>query len=167
MSGIQNVAGQTTSQQTMPFVPEPINAFVSFKIAPENLQEVLYRLVELRNNPPEGIVINKIVPVAGRLDCVLDVTAASPDDHFLFVTEDLGKIKGITSVESLVGNENWLNYIAASRAGLTNQGSSPSQPMMMMWSKQSPMGNTYGTWSQQQQRVQGSRAARYRQTFPH
>jgi hypothetical protein len=160
-SGMQNV-GQM-GQQPIPFTPEPLNAFITFNIAPENLQEVLYRLVELKNNPPEGIVINKIVPVAGRLDCVIDVTAASPDDHFLFVTEDLGKIKGISSVESLVGNEYWLNYVAASRAGIT--GTNTTQPMM---GKQPMMGNPYGMWSQQQQRLpQGSRAARYRQAFPH
>jgi hypothetical protein len=156
MSGMQNV-GQT-SQPTQ-LLQEPLEAFVTFKIAPENMQEVLYRLVELKNNPPEGIVINKIVPVAGRLDCVIDVTAASPDDHFLFVTEDLGKIRGITSVESLVGNENWLNYIAAARAGVTQQAPPPTQTM---WGKQ-----TTPYTSGQQQMPQGSRAARYRQAFPH
>jgi hypothetical protein len=167
--GGQVMGGQQTGGAGASFIQEPLNAFVTFKIAPENLQEVLYRLVELGRNPPEGIVINKIVPVAGRLDCVLDVTAATPDDHFLFVTEDLGKIRGITSVESLVGNENWLNYVAATRSGGTPQTVQGQQPQPAPWGKQMQQQQPYyyGTWAQQQQRVQGSRAARYRQAFPH
>jgi hypothetical protein len=132
---------------------EPINAFVTFKISPENLQEVLFRLIELKRNPPEGVIINKIVPVAGRLDCVLDVTCASPDDHFLFVTEDLGKIKGIVSVESLVGNEYWLNYVTQAR-GLGTITTQSQWQQQQRFPGQLRSSAQYG--------FQGSRAAKYR-----
>jgi hypothetical protein len=58
--------GNVVGQQQQQAIGEPINAFVTFKVAPENLQEVFKRLLELKANPPEGIVINKIVPVATR-----------------------------------------------------------------------------------------------------
>jgi hypothetical protein len=163
VGGPTMMTGQQQPQQQQ--LGEPINAFVTFKIAPENLPEVFRRLVELRNNPPEGIVINKIVPVAGRLDCVLDITAASPDDHFLFITEDLSKIKGITSCESLVGNEYWLNYLqqgARGGAGGQTFGASQFQPQQAQpWQWRVPQ-----TQQQQQQYgLSGSRALRYRQSL--
>jgi hypothetical protein len=156
---------QTESQQNSNnrfAITQLVNAFVTFKIAPENLSEVFRHLLELKANPPEGIVINKIVPVAGRLDCILDVTAASTDDHFLFITEDLSKIKGIESCESLIGNEYWLNYLQRTRRGNI---SSPPMAAQMQAQQQFPWVQAHAQ-SAPQPLPRGSRARRYRESSP-